>query len=132
MVISTETVAADKARAIVEEWLASESGEVQVDDAGGELRDVLDPDRGARADLERRIAERLVGPSETDSAAYLDRLRHDLSWHYDEVAYLRSTMQRVLNVILRPPALTWPGDEHPTTEAARLLSEALSPARKHQ
>lgn len=59
------------------------------------------------------------------------RLRHDLSWHYDEVAYLRSVIAKALNVILRPPELAWPGDEHPVVEASRMLSDALSPARRH-
>ena len=68
----------------------------------------------------------------TDSPEVVARLRHDLSWHYDEVAYLRSAIRKALNVILRPPELEWPGDEHPVLEASRILSEALSPSRKHQ
>jgi hypothetical protein len=60
------------------------------------------------------------------------RLKHDLAWHYKEVDYLRSAMRRALNAILRPPALDWPGDESPVVEASRILSEALSPARRHQ
>lgn len=60
------------------------------------------------------------------------RLKHDLSWHYDEVAFLRAEMRKALNTILRPPSLDWPGDESPIQEASRILSEALSPARRHQ
>jgi hypothetical protein len=67
-----------------------------------------------------------------DSDEQLARLRHDLSWHYDEVAFLRQAMRQALNVILRPPSLEWPGDESPVVEASRILSEALSPARQHQ
>lgn len=59
------------------------------------------------------------------------RLKHDLSWHYSEVAFLRSAMRQALNAVLRPPALEWPGDETPIQEASRILSEALSPARRH-
>lgn len=60
------------------------------------------------------------------------RLRDDLSWHYDEVAFLRGEMRKALNAILRPAALDWPGDESPAVEASRILSEALSPSRRHQ
>ncbi len=61
-----------------------------------------------------------------------ERLRHDLKWHYAEVDFLRRAMQQALNAILRPPSLEWPGDESPMMEATRILSEALSPARRHQ
>jgi hypothetical protein len=57
-------------------------------------------------------------------------LKYDLKWQYDEVAYLRGVMQKALNTLMRPPELDWPGDEHPVIEASRLLSDALSPARR--
>jgi len=60
-----------------------------------------------------------------------ERLRHDLAWQYDEVALLRSAMRQALNALLRPASLEWPGDESPLMEASRILSEALSPARRH-
>lgn len=70
--------------------------------------------------------------AEVISEDQVARLRHDLSWHYREVDFLRAAMRKALNAILRPEALEWPGDESPTMEASRILSEALSPARRHQ
>jgi len=67
----------------------------------------------------------------TLTADEVARLKHDLSWHYDEVAYLRSAIQKALNAVLRPAALDWPGDEPPVLEASRILSEALHPQRRH-
>lgn len=67
----------------------------------------------------------------TTSEDQVERLRHDLSWHYDEVEYLRRAMRRALNAMLRPQSLEWPGDESPMMEASPILSEALSPARRH-
>ena len=66
--------------------------------------------------------------TETD----VERLRHDLRWHYKEVDFLLAAIRQALNAILRPPSLEWPGDESPVAEASRILSEALSPARRHQ
>lgn len=125
-----DTVAAQRIKTVVEDWLDGPSGEVQITEDGVTLQDVLHSDDEARVDLERRIAEVLARAA--DSVAYVDRLRHDLHWQYDEVAYLRTAIQRALNAVLRPPALEWPGDEHPMVEASRILSEALSPARRHQ
>jgi hypothetical protein len=50
---------AQRARELVGRWLDGQSGDVEVDDAGGELRDVLDQEVEARRDLERRIADAL-------------------------------------------------------------------------
>lgn len=132
MTTFTETVAAQRANTLVKEWLANGAGDVQVDKEGCQLRDVLDQETEARATLENRVAAAISAAGGADSAAYLDRLKHDLSWHYDEVAFLRAAMRKAMNVILRPPSLDWPGDEHPFQEASRILSEALSPARRHQ
>lgn len=68
----------------------------------------------------------------TLSESEVERLMHDLSWHYKEVEYLRAEMRKALNTMMRPPSLDWPGDEHPFIEASRILSEALSPSRRHQ
>lgn len=63
----------------------------------------------------------------TVTEAEIKMLRHDLKWHYAEVDRLRTVMRRALNTLMRPPALDWPGDEHPFLEASRMLSEALAP-----
>jgi hypothetical protein len=52
------------------------------------------------------------------------RLRHDLSWHYDEVARLRAVMQRALNTLTNP---RWPGDPDPQVAVMQLLQAALKP-----
>lgn len=117
------------AEQIVEQWLTGPSGDEDIDDDGGCLRDFMEYATDARQDLERRIREVLATMI---AEAQVERMKHDLSWHYDEVRFLRAEMQKALNTILRPPALDWPGDEHPITEASRILSGALSPARRHQ
>jgi hypothetical protein len=49
----------ERARALVNRWLDGHAGDVQVDEEGSELRDVLVEEWEARADLERRIADAL-------------------------------------------------------------------------
>jgi hypothetical protein len=53
-----------------------------------------------------------------------DRLRHDLSWQYGEVARLRTVMTRAVNLMTGP---RWPGDDDPYIAVIRLLQDALKP-----
>lgn len=54
----------------------------------------------------------------------IERLLVDLSWHYDEVARLRTVMTRAVNILTNP---RWPGDDDPYLAALRLLRDALRP-----
>ncbi len=50
---------AQRARALVERWLDSPAGELQIDEEGTELRDLLADECQERLSLERRIADAL-------------------------------------------------------------------------
>jgi hypothetical protein len=89
-------------------------------DANGET----DLERARRLDDEEEARDETHVSTEPASGPEAARLRHDLSWHYDEVDRLRTVMTQAVNTLTNP---RWPGDPDPQTAVLQLLTEALKP-----
>ena len=81
---------------VVRQWLESEHGDEDIDDAGSTIRDWFDYADVSRQDLEQRITA-----SSQELRVALEKAWQEVRLHFDESDLFRKRMARIIEPLLK-------------------------------